>query len=323
MIANAAGVSRWSFGIPARTAKNILVIVRIVETFTNAPGRRNRNWRRHHHRPLPNPHHLPITLNADFNGLNPKCAGCSSGWTRLGTKAQAVPGNTTLQVSGPMHRAYWTRERLEQIKQLVEETVVDFESWQVTAYHGEYRGVTLTLVRKLKGLPEWEGLSPEEAARALDVAFQMLGKDWDSMIPVCGVNQLEARDDFIATWKGVRLALDPEGRDPLVAAYEFVCVRPQPVTADIREWLGSCTPKFWMFFCTAHRLQQMMGPCGYILLPQEKIARLMKVSQWQVSAWCTRLRQLDVLEEVERFIPGKKATRWRFNYTVTFSDANL
>jgi len=222
-----------------------------------------------------------------------------------------------------MRCAYWTRARLEQIRQWAEETVMDFEAWQATAPFGAYRGVTFNLVRKLKSLPEWEGLSPEDAARSLDVAFQLLGDDWDTMIPVCGVNEIESRDDFIATWKGVRLALDPQGRDPVTAAYDHARAHTIVANADLAQRLGTCSPKLLVFLSLACYLQERMGPSGYILLPQERIAELMGVSQQQVSAWCARLRQAGVIEEINRFVPAKKATRWRCNYTVKFCGATL
>jgi hypothetical protein len=209
---------------------------------------------------------------------------------------------------------YWSRERLMLIAQWCRETTEDFEQWQANACHGDYRGVSFILVRKLKSKPEWQELDSDEAARSLDLAFDLARWEWDSMLPTVGVNQVEARDDFVATWKGVRLALDPDGRDPLELAYQNACEHPVEWRRELKQTLGPSTPNLLTFVSIASHLQRQSGPSGYILLPQDRIAKMMDVSQRQVSAWCTRLRVAGLLTEIERFVPGKKATRWRCNY---------
>jgi hypothetical protein len=184
--------------------------------------------------------------------------------------------------------------------------IEDFERWQETACHGDYRGVSFILVRKLKSLPEWQELAANEAAYALDLTFELAGWDWDWILPSIGVNQVEARDDFIATWKGVRLALDPEGRDPLELAYQNACECPIEWTPELRQRVGPSTPNLLRFVSLAWSLQKQAGSYGYILLPQERIAEMMDVSQRQVSAWCARLRTPESSSNLNASCLGKR-----------------
>jgi hypothetical protein len=222
----------------------------------------------------------------------------------VATDAQMAPG--------PTHPEYWSKERLDQIYQWCQDTCDDFGTWQQTACHGDYRGVSLTLVRRLKSKPEWQELDADEATRGLDVAFELAGWEWDSVLPVVGVNQVEARDDFIATWR-VRLALDPAGRDPLELAYDNARQAPVEWTPELTRLLGPPSVRFRTFVSLASCLQKQVGLSGFILLPQERIAAMLGVSQRQVSAWCGRLRTAGILIETERFVPMRTATKWRYS----------
>jgi hypothetical protein len=238
---------------------------------------------------------------------------------------------------GPSHPSYWTQPRLQRISEFIEENNMRFEEWEANSRSGEFRTATLSLVRKLKSLPEWEGLTPEQAAKAMDIAIHklaiertndpgnwigtpetFLNDDWSLMISVCGVNQLDPRDDFKKTWKGVRMAEDPQGRDPVTAAYELAEKAPVSTREEFEEQFGPCSKKFLIFLSLACYLQERVGPDGYILLPQEKIAKLMNVSQPQISYWSNQMRDAGCLEEIEAHVPMKKARRWHCKYVVNY-----
>jgi hypothetical protein len=236
----------------------------------------------------------------------------------------------------PTDPRYWkSKRRLTLLKRLLADNNRAFQKWVERALPHEYRAGALDLVRMLKSFPEWEGLTDEEAARSLDIAFRILAAetrrerhdasdedDWGLMFEDTGMTQIEPRDEFMATWLGAKFPKDPYGRDPLALAKERAEQQPIGRSEDLEDKLGTCSSGLLRFLSFCCYLQQLNG-AGYIILPQDKIGQLLGVDQRQISRWCKRLKYAGILVVAERYIPKQQAIRWRCNLGVDFKGATL
>ncbi len=127
-----------------------------------------------------------------------------------------------------------------------------------------------------------------------------LGTFWELYFP-----EVEnAREEFVAIWFGMRYR---PGVDPLQQA--IADAEAQPV--ELAALKGS--PTFNKIVAIAYHLQLRAGDRD-ILLPQQRIAGALKVSQRIVSAYAATAVQRGLLRIVSHFnYATKRATHYRFN----------
>lgn len=175
-----------------------------------------------------------------------------------------------------------------------------------------YRPSTGELVRKLKGLPEWAGLSTSEAHRALAIGLGKIinanGDPW-SLLPDNDIKCIPAEEDFLAAWPKVRgSSID------LAAVVHRAQANPISWSEDLKEKLSPVTARFKLFCDVCLYLQSMVGSQGYILLPQHHLAPLLETRQGGISSYCQRAKGAGFLEELnggQWSYAQRQAKRWR------------
>jgi hypothetical protein len=121
---------------------------------------------------------------------------------------------------------------------------------------------------------------------------------WESTLKLSG-----GRDEFVALWLCMRF---PPGQDPLLLARH---------DALHELWLSTQAPtsfEYEYLLSIAYHLQQRAGDRD-ILLPQARLAELLKVSQRTVSSYLDLARRNRLLRVIARYnYAAKKATLYRF-----------
>src|SRR6266851_7051355 len=87
------------------------------------------------------------------------------------------PNKTTTESDDPLSEQYWTEERLQWLEEAVDDNNDLYGKYLVAGDYSYYRGSTSELVRRLKGLPEWAGLSARQAHRAVVIGLARIYED--------------------------------------------------------------------------------------------------------------------------------------------------
>jgi len=221
--------------------------------------------------------------------------------------------------SSPTERGYWTTERLDWLEDKVTKNNALYDDYTLNDGSGAYRSSTAELVRYLKGLPEWAGLSAAQAHEAIVVGLYKLRQDSDDVWELLSENYdgTSAEEDFLAGWRGLRIG-KLDAADYLQQAVEQAKNRPIGYNEDDEQVtrLQPLTKGFKLFCDVCLYLQTMVGP-GYILLPQSKLAELLDVSQQMISAYCRRAEDAGFLVKLDpRYSAvGHRAIRWHCTST--------
>jgi hypothetical protein len=197
----------------------------------------------------------------------------------------------------PCSKAYWTTERLTWLEETVKETQYLYSDHIDGGNHVHtYRPSTGELIRRLKGFPEWPGLSARQAHAALVIGLGKLadaGEDPWSMLPDNQVKILSSEDDFLAAWPKVRgFGVN------LAKVVEQAKAKPITWRPELEEQLGPVSPTYKLFCDVCMYLQSEVGPDGYILLPQHELAGLLETKQGGISSFCQRAKDAGFLREV-------------------------
>lgn len=161
---------------------------------------------------------------------------------------------------------------------------------------GFYRPSTGELIRKLKGLPEWAGLSTGQAHRAIAIGLGKIkndGRDPWELLPDNEIKEISAEEDFIEAW--------PEVRGSSIDLPEVVRqAQASPIrwSQELQDMLAPVTPQFKLFCDICMCLQSMVGRDAYILLPQHQLASLLGTKQGGISSYCNRAKKAGFLEEL-------------------------
>ena len=241
---------------------------------------------------------------------------------------------TTTQSNDPLSKQYWTEKRLRWLKEVVDENNDLYGKYLVAFDYSYYRGSTSELVRRLKGLPEWAGLSARQAHRAVVIGLARIydddgdpdvygadeygdtdghGNPWN-LLRFNELQALEAEEDFVAGWEELRIGTNPDALPDAVAH-----ARHSPIkwSSHLEEKLSPVTPKFRLFCDVCICLQTMVGKAGYILLPQHQLAELLRLKQPGISSFCKRAERAGLLQKVDASYSYSqhKAIRWRCTLT--------
>jgi len=230
----------------------------------------------------------------------------------------AARGKTRPPITDPLSKEYWTRERLAWLEEAVNDNNDLYADYSAGGERVDsYQGSTSDLVRRLKGLPEWAGLSERQAHRAVVIGLARLRRDgedaWD-LLPSNELNGLSAEDDFVAGWKQLRVGSNP---DALRNAVEKAKASPISWSEELIERLYPVSGKFKVFCDVCIYLQSTVGGDGYILLPQHQLAELLGLKQSGISSFCQRAESGGLLEKLDGSYSRtqRKAIRWRCTRT--------
>ena len=213
------------------------------------------------------------------------------------TDTIATRHNNTSTITTPLAKEYWTPERLTWLEEAVIENQYLYVAHIEEGNHlHTYRPSSGELIRRLKGLPEWAGLSPRQAHDALVIGLGKIrdagGDPWD-LLPDNDVKGLSAEEDFIEAWPEVR-----GSRIDLAEVVAQVKANPTAWNPELEEMLKPVTPNYRLFCDICVRLQSMVGSDNYILLPQHQLASLLGTKQGGISSYCNRATKAGFLVEL-------------------------
>lgn len=223
---------------------------------------------------------------------------------------------TTLaqETAGKKQQEYWTQERLEAFEEAMTENEASYENYLDSDERmWRYQSSTAELVRYLKTLPEWQGLSSSRAFSCVVVALDKINKgggDPWSLLPDNELKGITAAEDFVETWE----ALPPA--NVLELAVEQAKSAPIMYTDDLKKQLEPITPAFKVFCDLCIYLQTAVGRAHYILLPVHKLAPLLGTKPSGVSTFSKRAEKAGLLERLkDHSFEEHRAIQWRCTRT--------
>lgn len=231
--------------------------------------------------------------------------------------------NATADVD-PLSGEYWTRERIQWLEEAVTDNNDLYEDYlQAGRYVDSYQSSTSDLVRKLKGLPEWAGLSGRQAHRAIVIGLARLRRDgedvWD-LLPTNELNGLSAEDDFLTGWEQLRRGSNP---DALRGAVARAMSSPINWNEELKDKLAPITSTYKVFCDTCIYLQSTVSSGGYILLPQHQLAELLGIKQSGISSFCHRAERAGFLLKIDGSYSQREGRAIRWMCLVTWSRAEV
>ena len=137
-------------------------------------------------------------------------------------------------------------------------------------------------IRRMKAIyPELLREDPRMALATFERTLEQIGHNWTSFD---GIQDAEhGRQEFLDTWMGTSY---PEGKDPLDVA--VVMAKVQPLQFPTKRRI---TTKYQDYLTIAYFLWELRGG-RVIVLPQERLAKILQVDQTRVSDYC-RTAQMD------------------------------
>lgn len=197
------------------------------------------------------------------------------------------------------------------------------DSYEIRLEEGNQRACcysTFELVRALKGLPEWAGLSVHQAHNAVAIGLAKIrrhgGDPW-MLLPDNEVKQISAEDDFPDTWNAVRSG-KIDRSDYLKQALEQAKRSPIKWSKELEAKLAPASASFKLFCDVCIYLQGMVGADGYILLPQVQLAELIGTAQGGISTYCVRAERAGLLRRVDPNWSWKKRKAIKWQCTATW-----
>jgi hypothetical protein len=231
------------------------------------------------------------------------------------TKYEAHAKTSTKNSANPLRQDYWDADKLLWLEELM---IINRSLYDAHIESGDYANgyqwSTGALVRRLKALPEWVGLSEKQAYEALvigigklrlagcDPSIMVYGEAPCDLLPDNVVRGISGQEDFMQAWPKARAS-----SANLEQAVQYAKDHPVKWPAKFDEALlryNPTTPIFKLFIDTCLYLQGMVGEEGYILLPQSKLALLIGTKQGGVSTYCQVAKKAGVLAPLNQNLPS-------------------